>query len=146
MRTDDAGTLCPHCGTATAVSRGGGPILPGGLYLHEFEILVRNEWRRRLGPEAYDRAHEARIVRTLAGLVAARDSGHDAELRDEVDQMVADIAAVGRGRGGVRREAGELLRAMESVFTKVDAHTAATKPIIASARRAIESALGYSLE
>lgn len=146
MRTDTAGTHCPHCGTQTDISRGDAPILPGGLHLHEFEILVRNEWRRRLGPEAYDRAHEARLVRTLANVVAARDSDGAAELRDELDQVVADIAAVGRGRAAVRQEVNELLQAMESVFTNAGADPAATTPTLRSARRVLEGAMGYSLD
>lgn len=146
MRADNVGAHCPHCGTQTTIPRGDASTLPGGLHLHEFEILVRNEWRRRLGPEAYDRTHEARIVRTLANVATAADGEREAEIRDEVDQMVADIAAVGRGRAAVRREVGELLRAMDRVFTNANAHTTATKPLIASARRVLEGALGYPLE
>ena len=147
MRTDPADTQCPHCGTPTAIARGEAPTLPGRLHLHEFEILVRSEWRRRLGREAYDRAHEVRLVRTLAGVAHAEaDTDLDGELQDELDQVVADIAAVGRGRAAVRREVDELLQAMETVFTNAGADPEATGPTIRSARRVLEVALGYSLD
>jgi hypothetical protein len=54
MSNPEQSTQCPHCGSVTGIQRGTPADLSVGLTLSEFETLVRNEWRRRLGPEAYD--------------------------------------------------------------------------------------------
>ncbi|MBT8337968.1 MAG: hypothetical protein KJO11_15280 [Gemmatimonadetes bacterium] len=73
-RPDAVDTTCPDCHHETGLPRGAEPVLPGGLRLDEFRVLVRNEWRRRLGPDAYGRSHVGRIAATLADLAADPES------------------------------------------------------------------------
>lgn len=135
---------CPHCGTETDIERSGERSLPGGLRRHEFEILVRNEWRRRLGAEAYGRAHELRMIRTLTDIaMTGMGVGEVRELADEIDQLVADLAAAGKGRGAVRREVGKLVNAMRHVLNTADADSGFTERFTASAWAALVRALDY---
>jgi len=137
-------TRCPHCGTDTGIERGGDPRLPGKLHAHEFEILVRNEWRRTLGHEAYDRVHEARIVRTLTSIfLEGRRSNVARELADELNQVVADISACGRGRAAVRHELALLLRSLRHVLDRSGATEESATTFVATAQVALEEALGY---
>jgi len=55
---------CPYCGTDTPIAREPEPGL-GTLSIDEAEVLVRNEWRRLLGPAAYVHAHSPALVRAL---------------------------------------------------------------------------------
>jgi len=55
---------CPYCGTDTPIARAPEPEL-GTLSIDEAEVLVRNEWRRLLGPAAYVHAQSPALVRAL---------------------------------------------------------------------------------
>lgn len=65
--------VCPYCGTDTGVERVTDPELDT-LSLTEFDTLVRNEWRRRLGRSAYARAHSTQLIRALFALALAPSS------------------------------------------------------------------------
>lgn len=74
-------TMCPYCGTDTGIARRD-PAVLGHISLDEFETLVRNEWRRRLGRRAYRRRHRRLLVRGLLELAIRPD--------DPVRERVAD--------------------------------------------------------
>lgn len=139
---------CPHCGEETQIFRSTGPLLAGGLRLDEFQVLVRNEWRRRLGPGAYGRAHSDEIVRVLVLLASAPESVTlRAQLEDEVWSAVADILATGGGRQAVRHEMAGLLHAIRSVLR--DAGVAAREvheTYLDPGRRALAEVLDYPVD
>lgn len=135
---------CPHCGSETDIVREGGSTLPGGLHPHEFEILVRNEWRRKIGPDGYDRWHGVRLVRILARIASESPSSSlGIDLERELHQLVADLAARGEGRLAVRREVRRLVHAMRRVLLDAGADGAAVESFVASAHRALQRTLGY---
>lgn len=137
-----ADTRCPRCGGTTRIHRRGGPPSLGSLQPHEFEILVRNEWRRRLGTTAYGRAHDVRIVRVLVQIAETNGSGHESSrLADEVDLVAADLIAEGNERDAVRREVHQLLRACRIVLERAGADKASVATFMARALRAIRYVL-----
>lgn len=138
-------TTCPRCHHETQVFRSTGPLVEGGLRLDEFQVLVRNEWRRRLGPDAYGRAHSDQIARLLVLLASNPDSAALRErLKDQVWLAVADIHATGGGRQEVRREMAKLLQAIRAVLKEagVDVEKAC-RTYLEPGRRAIEGVLDY---
>lgn len=138
-------TTCPLCHHETDIFRSTGPLVEGGLRLDEFQVLVRNEWRRRLGSDAYGRAHSDEIVRLLVLLSSNPDSAVLRErLKDQVWLAVADIHATGGGRQEVRREMAKLLHAIRAVLKEagVDVKTAC-RAYLEPGRRAIEAVLPY---
>lgn len=144
-RPDAVDTTCPHCHRETGLPRGAGPVLPGGLRLDEFRVLVRNEWRRRLGPDAYGRNHVGRIAGTLADLAADPESARvRGRLREEVWEAVARVLATGAGRDEVRRELAKLVQAIRAVLLDagVDSRTV-RDTYVRTAREALDDILNY---
>ncbi|MFQ5538461.1 MAG: hypothetical protein ACE5GJ_13540 [Gemmatimonadota bacterium] len=144
MSAGDEGTgdRCPYCDEITTVPRLGAHDLPGGLSHHEFETLVRAEWRRRLGPESYGRLHPSRLIGLLAdrmpqragdGSAPGRTDSND-DLVSELEFVIADLRREGLGRRDIQRELTELGRAMRAVLRRqgVRKRTAAefTAPLI----------------
>jgi len=144
MTTVERDTRCPHCGTETGIERAGAMALPGGLYLEEFEILVRNEWRRRLGPDSYVRAHETRLIRALAAVAMAPGPVDGTELlMRELEPVLSDLAAAGRGRRAVRKELRHLFKAVRAVLIHAGGAPVQVEAFTATTRRALDIALGY---
>lgn len=86
-------TTCPYCGTDTGIGRRDPGVL-GRISLDEFETLVRNEWRRRLGKGAYVRRHRRLLVRGLLEFAIrpadpVRECVADRLLAAEVERMRA---------------------------------------------------------
>lgn len=123
----ERGTTCPECRTETGIDRGSGTGL-GALSLDEVEILVRGEWRWRLGRRSYHRPHPVALIRALAaGIVYPESPIVIAQLETALWGEVAPVRAEGRGRREVRREMEELLRALAHVLVSkggVDPHDA----------------------
>lgn len=112
--------------------------------MHEFEVLVRNEWRRRLGPKAYRRAHPRGIVRALASI--AEDSAaakHRTRLEQEIVEVISDLRAEGAGRSEVRRELAKLVQGMRAVLRRADVDSEVAESFVAPARDAVEETLAY---
>lgn len=106
-------TTCPFCGTETEIERNGLPAF-GSLSPGELETLVRNEWRRRLGREAYRRPHPGSLVRTLIMYALDPDDPvRDAAVDDALWREVAALEVWGLGRG---RMWGELLRLSQAMW------------------------------
>lgn len=144
-RGASAGTRCPVCETDTGVQRERGPgVLAGYLSLDEFQVLVRNEWRRRLGPPAYGRAHPVLVVRLLAEM-ASQGPTPDRERRftREVDRLAAALVVGGRERADVRWEVHQLLRAARLVLERAGVGEGAVRTFMAGALRAVRRALAY---
>lgn len=136
-------TLCPHCGIETGIEREGHAVLPGDLRPHEFEVLVRNEWRRRLGREAYGRTHGCGLVATLTKFAThAANRVVAFELDDEVNRLIADVAAAGKGRTGVMHEVADLLKAIRSVLLTAGVDPSAASRFVSRAGIAFGAALG----
>lgn len=108
---------CPHCGTSTEARREGRPSVIESLDLDELQTLTRNEWRRRLGPEAFRRRHSEGLIRALAILALYPDSP---VLHQQIDEglwtEVAGLRADGRGRAAAQREFWALILAMRDVL------------------------------
>lgn len=135
-------TRCPRCGTETGIRREGQPVLPGGLRLHEFEVLVRNEWRRRLGPEAYGRTHARQLVARLTRSAAQGPDCEDTlELDDEVMRLIAEIRAAGKGRAAIQREVVDLLWAIRSVLLGSGVEPSTASSFVSRAGAALDAAL-----
>lgn len=113
------GADCPHCHTPTETVRHSGPSLVGGLNMDEIETLVRNEWRRRLGPEAYHRRHSEKLVRALTVLaVHPRSPIVHEQIEASVRDALADLRAEGRGRAVAESEFWTLTFALRDVLTE----------------------------
>lgn len=108
---------CPHCGTPTDAREEGTPSVIESLDLDELQTLTRNQWRRRLGPQAFRRRHSEGLIRSLAVLALYPDSP---VLREQIDDglwtEVAGLRADGRGRAAAQREFWALILAMRDVL------------------------------
>lgn len=110
-------TTCPFCQTETGISRGIAPEL-SSLSLDEFETLVRNEWRRRIGKRngksAYHRLHPRQFIRALIVYAVKPESPVRSTVVDELLwKEVSELAAWGFSR---RRIQGELLRLSQAIW------------------------------
>ncbi len=123
----------PVCGTPAAI--------PVGLSLTEFETLVRNEWRRRLGPEAYNRARSGKIIRDLINFLA--ESGEDLSLErisDSLDGVIADLRAEGKGRRAFHQEIAKLRHAVRAVLRQAGASFVTASDYVARVRDVLDEA------
>lgn len=121
VTTGDAArsTHCPACGTETGIEREIEPAL-GGVALDELEILVRNEWRRRLGPEAYGRLHSRAPIRALIVYALAPDVPlREAVLREALTWELARLAGQGVPLTVGRTDLRELGRAVRATVRAV---------------------------
>ena len=135
---------CPHCGSSTGLDREMADVLPVALSLTEFEALIRNEWRKRLGPEAYARAHDTDLIRTLTLLTHAAEEGDpQGDLEEAVELLVADLRVEGAGWGKVRHEVAVLVHAMRRVLRAAGAETSVAEAFVEPARVALESVLDF---
>jgi hypothetical protein len=135
---------CPHCGTVTEVDREVADVLPVPLSLTEFETLIRNEWRKRLGPEAYARAHGTDLIRTLTLLThASSGEGPGASLGEAVERLVADLRVEGAGRGKVRHELAVLAHSMRRVLRDAGAEPSVAEAFVKPVRSALEAVLDF---
>jgi len=99
-----ATTTCPVSGRETGLERVPDPEL-GTASLDELETLVRNEWRRRLGPHAYLRDHPPAVVRAVLVYALAPESPvRETVLRQLVLWELAALGGWGLGRVAVRHE------------------------------------------
>lgn len=142
MSSDKDNTKCPHCGSETGIQRGMSAALPVQLTLAEFETLVRNEWRRRLGPDAYDRSHSGQIIRDLTTLLA--ETGEDPSLEQieaGVEQLMADLRVEGKGRQALFHEIAKLRHAVRSVLRKAGADFVTAGDYVGRVRDVLDQAL-----
>jgi hypothetical protein len=113
-------STCPACGTSTAATRTLEPGL-GGLSLDELETLARNEWRRRLGRDAYRRPHRRRFVRSLLVYALAPESPvRRSVLEDALWDEVAALEVWGLSRRAAEVELYRLARALWEVLERTD--------------------------
>ena len=141
MSTDVDNTRCPHGGTETGIERGTPAAIPVGLSLTEFETLVRNEWRRRLGPEAYNRARSGKIIRDLINLLA--ESGEELTLdriSDSLDRLITDLCAEGKGRRAFHHEFAKLRHAVRAVLRQAGAGFVTASDYVGRVRDVLDEA------
>jgi hypothetical protein len=119
----DAGpatTACPFCGSETGIERVAEDEL-GAQSLDEVETLVRNEWRRRLGPESYRRAHSRPFIRALIVFALSPESPVRGVV---VDQLlwgeVALLETWGLNRSAIQAELHDLAEAIRDVLSTTD--------------------------
>lgn len=142
MSSAEQRTRCPHCGSETGIHRGTPADLSVGLTLSEFETLVRNEWRRRLGPEAYDRSHSGKIIRALVSLLGETDEEVLPEqIEDGVALVMADLRSEGMGRQALLREIAKLRHAVRSVLRKTGADFVTAGDYVSRARDVLDDSL-----
>jgi hypothetical protein len=109
---------CPACGRATTAARTLEPGI-GALSLEELETLTRNEWRRRLGAEAYRRPHRRRFVRSLLVYALKPESPvRQSILEDALWNEIAALQAWGLNRRAAEVELYRLARALWTVLGK----------------------------
>ncbi len=115
-------TQCPACGSDTEITRDVEPRLVS-LARDELETLVRNEWRRRAGADAYGRSHPHSLVRALIdfALDPQSPSAGDA-VESLLWEEVATLQAWGLSRSRMSEELLRLSQAMWDVlsFTELD--------------------------
>jgi len=142
MSNSEQRTQCPHCGSDTGIKRGAPADLSVGLTLSEFETLVRNEWRRRLGPEAYDRSHSGRIIRDLVDLIGDTDDEiHPRQIEDGVALVMADLRSEGMGRQALMREIAKLRHAVRTVLKNAGADFVTAGDYVSRARDVLDEGL-----
>jgi len=116
--TGPGASTCPACGTPTTTGRDPDPAL-GGLSLDEIETLARNEWRRRLGEDAYRRPHRRRFIRALLVYGLSPDSPvRRIVLEDALWDELAALEVRGLSRRGAEVELYALARALWWVLAK----------------------------
>lgn len=109
---------CPACATTAAASRTLEPGI-GDLSLDELETLTRNEWRRRLGEEAYRRPHRRRFVRSLLVYGLKPESPvRRSILEDALWNEMAALEVWGLSRRDAEVELYRLVRALWTVLGK----------------------------
>jgi hypothetical protein len=117
---ESGATTCPYCGSETGIERLPEPEL-GALSLDELETLVRNEWRRRLGPEAYGRQHSRLLIRSLIVFALEPESPvRRAAVAELLWSEIAILEAWGMSRAGIQAELRRLLEAVVDVLERVD--------------------------
>lgn len=115
-----AATLCPHCGTDTGIVREREPSL-GSLSLDEFETLVRSEWRRRLGKNAYRRPHSRALIRALVVFALKPESPiRSAVVEELLWKEIAAFEAGGLNRWLIQAELLRLSQAIWEVLSLAD--------------------------
>ena len=142
MSNDKDKTRCPHCGSETGIQRGTPAALPVNLTLSEFETLVRNEWRRRLGPEAYDRSHSGQIIRDLTTLL--EETGEEISLEqieDGIELVITDLRVEGKGRQALLREISKLRHAVRAVLRKAGADFVTSSDLVTRTRDVLDEGL-----
>lgn len=105
---------CPGCGGHARSDSAPQPEL-GALSMDEAEILVRNEWRRRLGHARYPALHPRSVIRwTLRAVLRPED---DRLHRTAARALLAEVARSG-GTTEIdpQRELGHLIDAVQSVI------------------------------
>jgi len=132
-----ASTMCPYCATATPFARQLDPELPG-VSLDELEVLVRNEWRGRLGWESYRRVHPRGLVRAVAVLALQPSSPvREIVVEELVGKEVARWQADGLSPAGVRRELTALVEALGRQLRMTWGDTARTRHAMARVEAAL---------
>lgn len=112
-------TRCPFCGSETEVQREVEPVL-GGVALDELEILARNEWRRRLGPGAYECRHSRAPIRALIVYALAADIPlREAVVRETLTWELARLADQGVPPAVGHRDLRELGHAIRDTLRAV---------------------------
>lgn len=138
-----AGTTCPFCGTETGLERDVGRAL-GSLPLTELETLVRNEWRGRLGPDAYPRPHRTVLVRVLiAYALNPRQPDLEAGVDDALWQEVALLESWGLNRDRMWEELVRLSQAMWDVLCRTGLEFDRTRSLMELMDRKIHETLGW---
>lgn len=113
-------TVCPYCGNDTGIERELDPQF-GPASVDELETLVRNEWRRRLGPSSYRRDHSRTIIRAFVVYSLAPESPvRRAVVQQLIWREVTMLGTWGFSRADVEHEFGELAGAIRDVLTAVD--------------------------
>ena len=96
-----ATTVCLACGSHTTVERELAEPELGGASADEIETLVRNEWRGTLEPQAYERRHEARLVRALVAYAVDPES----PVRDLIAERRIQLEVLLLGTHGLSHQA-----------------------------------------
>ncbi len=137
------GDACPYCHEITPADRGSG-IGVGGVHIHELETLVRNEWRRRLGPDSYHRHHPVGLIRGIALCVIHPGSRViEDHLESRMWDVVAELLAEGKNRKHIQREFGELVMALRAVLRDNDVAWDLILDLTNPVRLKLEAALGW---
>jgi hypothetical protein len=111
-------TTCPLCRGDTGIERQLDPEL-GSLSLDEFETLVRNEWRRRLGSGSYARDHSRTIIRALLVYALSPESPvRSTVIKQLIWWKLTALGAVGLNATAVRNEFTELTLAVRHVLNE----------------------------
>lgn len=107
---------CPVCGQQTAVTRDA-EVPIAALGWSELDTLVRNEWRRRLGPSAYERPHDRSFIRAVVRCALAPDDAHaQRAFREALWSEVALLEVWGLGRRPAELELYRLIQSISSVL------------------------------
>lgn len=144
IATDEGpGGTCPYCHEATVAGRSPG-LGVEGIRLHELEALVRNEWRRRLGPDSYHRRHPPGLIRAVA--FCAIHPGSKV-LEDALESLiwdeVAELSTEAKSRKTIQCELGELVMAMRAVLKHNGVAWGRVLDLTDPVRRKMEAVLGW---
>jgi len=140
--SNSAVTMCPLCRGDTGIERQVEPEL-GSLSLDEFETLVRNEWRRRLGPRSYPRDHSRTIIRALLVYALSPESPvRSTVVKQLIWWKLTALGAVGLNATAVRHEFHELTLAVRRVLNDAGLPSERAALLIDT----IEEKLGRTLE
>ncbi len=108
---------CPFCGSRVPLEMD--PEAPEleGVPLDSLETLVRAEWRRRLGPDSYEREHTRALIRVLLVSALLPESPVvQVQVQELLWAEVAMLLALGFSRVAIQHELGELIMAVRAVL------------------------------
>lgn len=136
------GCRCPYARVRTGIPRGLPADLPVPLTAAEFETMVRNEWRRRLGPAAYQRSHPWEIIRSLSSLLVRKEGRVRLEqIGQALECVLADLRAEGLGRPALLHEITKLRHAIRTVLRRNGADFVTAGEYVSRVREALDETL-----
>lgn len=104
--------VCPFCGMDTAIRSGPNTLRLGRFSLDELETLIRNDWRCRLGRQAYHRRHSRALIRALIVFaLKPKSPTRRAVVERHLSDALAELRAHGLDRQQIASEFLALSRA-----------------------------------
>ena len=144
---DATRTTCPFCGDETGIPRDIAPELTS-LSLDEFETLVRNEWRRRLGnrlgESAYRRQHPRAFIRALIVFALRPESPvRDQVVEELLWREVSELEAWGFSRRHIQGELFRLSQAIWEVLSRTNLEFDRSSTLMERIDEKLHTALGW---
>ncbi len=112
--------------------------------MDEFETLVRNEWRRRLGRKAYRRDHFRAFIRALIAYALAPERPiRGGQVDDLLWRQVSMLQAWGMNRHRIQVELARLTEAIWDVVSAVGVELDRSRTLTERIEAKLRDTLGW---